>query len=298
MFLHTLSFTLFNPSLDEFFHTTYPLSSVFTEVSPTAIATQYPSNKQNLDLIVGSCHGIICFDLDRGFTLLWNPSIRKFSELPSSLDDPHRLRAHVTYGFGYDYFSGAFKVVSFSGYSSGSLDGKVFKVKVKVHTVGAKTWRRIPDVPYGVPIDESGKFVCGSVNWLTRYDSDYVIVSLDLEKESYRKLFLPYYGEVVVVKSTLEVLKNCLCTLAFAHTFSDVWLLKEFGNDEFWIKLFRLPSMEDFYGFCFYERLLYVFEDGKVLLQFQSELVVYNPIDGTLKTLQHMTYLWCFRSLP
>ena len=82
------------------------------------------------------------------------------------------------------------------------------------------------------------------------------------------------------------MLKDCLCALAFAHTFLDVWLLKEFGNDEFGIKLFRLPSMEDPYGFCFYERLLYVFEDGKVLLQFHEKLVVYNPIDGTLKTLE------------
>jgi len=69
----------------------------------------------------------------------------------------------------------------------------------KVHTVGTETWRRIPDFPYGVPFDdELAKFVCGTVNWLTRYDSDYVIVSLDLEKESYRKLLMPYYGEVVV----------------------------------------------------------------------------------------------------
>lgn len=76
-------------------------------------------------------------------------------------------------GFGYDHHS---KVVAFSG---------VYQVQTYVHTMGTNFWTRIQDFPQ----HESGKFINGTLNWLACNNS--TIVSLDLEKGSYRKLLLP-----------------------------------------------------------------------------------------------------------
>jgi F-box interacting protein len=289
---HHLILTYANPSR-EFLITDYPLSSVFTEITATAAAAaatqlDYPlPNRNRFDMIVGSCHGILCFSLDQRFALLWNPSIRKFVKLPS-LDNPKREGSYTIYGFGYCYdnFSDSYsyKVVAVNCYESES-DNRVYKTNVKVHTLGTNSWRWIEDFPSGVPFDSSGRFVSGTINWLASKDSftSWVIVSLDLENESYQELVQPDYGVVKVVTLTLEVVRDCLCILAHSDTFSDVWLMKEYGNKDSWTKLFRIPYTGDV-GSCPYTKALYVSEDDQVLLESQSELVVYNSRDGSFKT--------------
>ncbi|CAK8531014.1 unnamed protein product [Lathyrus sativus] len=274
---HHLLLTFGCPSR-EFVFTACPLSSVFTEVTATATQIEYPLNNRNsFDQIIDSCHGILCFALNQRFVLLWNPSIRKFTKLPS-LDNPDRERSYTVYGFGYTHLSDSYKVVAVSRFCES-------ETQVKVLTLGTNAWRRILDFPLGVTFYGSGKFVSGTVNWLASINSysSWVIVSLDLEKESYQELLLPDYGGVTVVTLSLGVLQDCLCILSNSDTFSDVWLMTEYGNNYSWTKLFRIPYMGGV-GFCPYNKTLYVSEDDKVLLKYQSSLVVYNARDGTLKT--------------
>ncbi|CAK8571741.1 unnamed protein product [Lathyrus sativus] len=277
---HHLLLTFANPSR-EFVVATYPLSSIFTEVTATVTRLEYPLNNRNrFAQIVDSCHGILCFALDQRFALLWNPSIKKFTKLPS-LDNPKREGSYTIYGFGYTHFSDSYKVVAVSCYES---DGS-YKTQVKVLTLGTNAWRRIQDFPSGVPFDDSGKFLSGTVNWLASRDSysSWVIVSLDLENESYRELLQPDYGGVTVVTLSLGVLRDCLCILSHTDTFSDIWLMNEYGNKDSWTKLFRVPYTGDV-GDCPYTKALYVSEDDKVLLEDQPGLVVYNGRDGTFET--------------
>ncbi|MCI85967.1 F-box/kelch-repeat protein, partial [Trifolium medium] len=56
----------------------------------------------------------------------------------------------------------------------------------------------IQDFPYGIPLGGSGRFVSGTVNWLASNDlasndllTSWVIVSLDLDKESYQEITQP-----------------------------------------------------------------------------------------------------------
>jgi len=57
--------------------------------------------------------------------------------------------------------------------------------------------------------------------------------------------------------------------------------MKEYGNIESWIKLASVPYL----GYI--NNVLYISEDDQVLLRIsttlKSELVVYHPINGTLK---------------
>jgi F-box interacting protein len=267
---------------DEYTFNDCTLSSVFTrrKLTPTAATTrqlEYPMiNRIRIyDQIRGSCHGILCIQLYGSFIILWNPSIRKFTRLPY-LKIPGNFTTYSS--FGYDHSTDSYKVVACSCIKR---DNGVYEVKTFVHTMGTDFWRRIQDFPC-VLLTQSGKFVSGTLNWLPYNHSS--IVSLDLEKEYYRDLPLPDY--VSVLSKSLWVLRDCLCILSF-HTdaYSEIWLMKEFGNKNSWTKLFRVPRMGDV-GSGIYDRALYIYEDDQVLLDHRSKLVVHNSSDGTFKTLQ------------
>ncbi|KAK7359684.1 hypothetical protein VNO77_01647 [Canavalia gladiata] len=267
----------------EFTLRAYPLSPVFDAFAVRATQLRYPLNtRKRFDLIVGSCDGILCFAIDQSHALLWNPSTGKFKKLPS-LNNERSDGSYTIYGFGYDRFTDSYKVVAVFCYCY-DCDAGSYKTEVKVLTLGTNSWRRIQEFPSGVPFDESGKFVSGSVNWLasTASSSSWVIVSLDLGKESYQELLQPEYGEVVVVTLTLDVLRDCLCILSHSEMFSDVWLMKDYGNRESWTKLFRVPYLGNPDSLP-YTKALYISEDDQILLEFQSKLVVYNSRDGTFK---------------
>ncbi|CAL5210223.1 unnamed protein product [Lathyrus oleraceus] len=131
-----------------------------------------------------------------------------------------------------------------------------------------------------------GIFLMDSVNWLPYGDSGIVsfIVSLDLEKESWQKLSLPA-SDVITVFMTLGRLRGCLSLLFDRRDmFSDIWIMKEYGNEKSWTKLLTVPPMEepDFYGFTM---ALYISKDDQVLMKYLKErkysLVVYDSINNT-----------------
>ncbi|KAK7412628.1 hypothetical protein VNO78_04135 [Psophocarpus tetragonolobus] len=257
----------------------YTLSHVFNAPAVTATHLCYPFNNRNrFDLIVGSCHGILCYAVDQRLTLLWNPSTRKFNHLPP-LDNQRSTGSFTIYGFGYDHFAHCYKVVAVFCYQ---CNGR-YATQVKVLSLGTDlSWRRIQDFPSALPFDESGKFVSGTINWSSSNDlGSSVIVSLDLQKESYEEVLQPDYG-VAVVFWTLGVLRDCLCVLCHGDTFLDVWLMKDYGNKESWTKLFRVPYTGTSDSFP-YTKAICISEDDQVLLEFQSELAVYNPRNGTFK---------------
>ena len=65
----------------------------------------------------------------------------------------------------------------------------------------------------------------------------YFILSLDLEKESYQQLLLPDFENG---SWTLGVVRDCLCVFATSDMFWDVWIMKEYGNEKSWTKLYFL----------------------------------------------------------
>ncbi|KAK2394038.1 hypothetical protein QL285_055918 [Trifolium repens] len=266
----------------------YPLSSIFTEV--TAMQLEYPLTiPHRFDSIIGSCHGILCIVMHHDDSvILWNPSIKKFTKLPC-LEETRRQVCE--FSFGYDHSSDTYKVVvcvSSVVVFNGPRD---LKTLVKVHTLGTNSWRTIQDFPSGLThVDGPGKFVCGTINWLTfrsvpNSTSFWCIISLDLEKESYLEIMQPDYGGVTLTCLKLGVLRDCLSIFFRSDTFTDIWFMKEYGNKESWIKLFRVPVVRDLCSYP-YVCALYVSEDDQVLLyNVLSELIIYNSRDGTFKDL-------------
>ncbi|AES62933.2 F-box protein interaction domain protein [Medicago truncatula] len=223
---------------------------------------------------------MLCFGIDESLALLCNPSIRKFKILPPLQNqNPYRSYLQTFYTLVYDRFTDNYKVITVSFCK---------KVEVNTHTLGTDYWKRIQDIPYQCFIQGLGVFVSDTVNWLA-YDicsSLWHIVSLDLNKESYRKLLQPLYNERLNTSITLEVLRDCLCILSHGDKFSDIWIMKEYGNEESWTKLFSIPYMEGrgFLGYC---QSVYISEDDQVLMQFlkmgKFSLLVYDSKNDTLK---------------
>jgi F-box interacting protein len=248
-----------------------PIPSLF---SPSTVVTQtqlyIPNGHHCMDLMC-SCDGMFCGTLTNGSNFLWNPSITKFKLLPPL--ENHKFI--TTLSFGYDHFIDNYKVIVVSDEN-----------KVCVNTLGTDYWRRIEDIPYHYFIHGSGIFVCGTVNWISSVSgfSRDVIISLDLEKESYQNLCLPDFKNENV-RWTLGVLRDCLCVFAHSHIHWDVWIMKEYGNKDSWTKLYTFPNLQD-RGLQAYT-VLYSSEDDQLLVECcelqtgDLKLVVYDPKTGT-----------------
>jgi F-box interacting protein len=250
---------------------------------------EYPQNNVEYS-IVGSCNGILCVAHQyTSFIQLWNPSIRKVKELPPFEEPPYPSYRH-TYGFGYDFVTDSYKVVVISFYHLPN-DRVNDKTEVKVNTLGTNFWKNMQEFPFGMPdCIASGKFVGGTINWLASehwHQSPCFIVSLDLGKESFRKVSLPdYYGEIDESLLFLSVLRDSLC-LMYGH---EVWIMKEYGNEDSWTKLFTVSYMRDPSKSYYLTKAVYMFEDGQVLFEFSKDgllnMIVHDPRIGTIKNIK------------
>ncbi|KAK2393801.1 F-box/kelch-repeat protein [Trifolium repens] len=269
----------------------YSLDSVLTNVAQIEI----PSNHYGyFSYFFGSCNGILCLAVDGPDFLLvrlWNPSIRKFKELPP-ISEPNNFDTWM-YGFGYDSTSDNYKVVAVL---------HPYGV-VKVHTLGTDSWRSVSVFPFtGVYVQESGQYVSGTINWLVYMENQQgqcFIASLDLGNESYQKVLLPDYGEEDRY-TELTVFRNCLCMISR----EDVWVMKEFGNKESWTKLFTIsyvpdPCTSSYSNF----QTKYVFENDQVLLICKGDdqrwkYISYNRKKNTSKIIEFQNTLEiCVESL-
>ena len=242
--------------------------------------------------IVGSCNGIICLALDltlRSEFILWNPTIRKFKRL-LYFKTPRDAYDCTLFGFGYDHIIDVYKILAVS-FNRCGCGKNIFKTQARVNTVGTDSWRMIHgELPLSNGRYELMKFVSGALNWIAyRFDGDNSVISFDLVNESCRELLQPNYGGESVPDVILSVLRDCLCIFARTHQFSSVWLMKEYGNEESWTKLFHVPYMEEDPFHPFHGKPLWIFEDDKVLMEYTSlqnrktNMAIYDFKSGTLK---------------
>ncbi|XP_058756081.1 F-box/kelch-repeat protein At3g23880-like isoform X2 [Vicia villosa] len=247
----------------------YPLHSSFSIVTDYATRHEYPFTfKEPFYCIFGSCDGMFCLEVNRS-VILWNPSIQKSKTLPSIGGFP----PVTAYGIGFDTLIDNYKVVCVVD------EGILEDAKIKVHTLGTNSWRMIPgDFP--VPTRRSLKLASGTLNWFS-FD-DYRIVSFDLVNESCRKLLPPtYYGEVVY-SVILDVLRDCLCIFAHSYTSSTVWMMKEYGNEESWTQLFRVPRREESF-YDIHTRPIWISKDDLVLMKKKMNLAICDFKNGAFK---------------
>lgn len=261
------------------------ITSLFNNPSTVSQDLNYPvKNKFRHDGIVGSCNGLLCFAIKGDCVLLWNPSIRVSKKSPP-LGNNWRPGCFTCFGLGYDHVNDDYKVVAVF------CDPNEFfsESKVKVFSMATNTWRKIHDFPHGVSPHQnsSGKFVSGTLNWASNYSigssSFWTIVSLDLEKETYREVLPPDYEKEECSTPSLSVLKGCLCmNYDYKKTDFVVWLMKDYGVRESWIKLLTIPYLPNPEDFS-YSGPYCISENGEVLLMFEFDLILYDPRDHSFR---------------
>ncbi|KAI8537932.1 hypothetical protein RHMOL_Rhmol09G0062600 [Rhododendron molle] len=251
----------------------------------SAVDLDYPFNDLDQDVVVvGSCNGLMCFATRTGTIYLLNPSTRKSKRLPDSgvkrLWDSRDL-----YGFGFDESNDDYKVVLIS-YRAGGVSSNVM-----VYTLRTDSWRQIGGFSFGVTCNVFGNFLNGSLLWLVCVDNSgpgysYVVVSLDLEKETYGEVSQPNYG---YAESSLDlelcVLESCLgmlCRSSKNHT--DVWIMKEYGKIDSWTKLFTIRDVAKPCSHTISTPLC-ISKNGELLILYGQHLSVYSPKNGTFRNL-------------
>lgn len=228
--------------------------------------------------VVGSCNGLVCLACYDGRTFLWNPTTRKSRRLPKV---PKHKHAHTVFGFGYDELKDDYKVFTVVGDSS---------YKVSVYSSKSDCWRMINgDFPFTKDFIERGKFAYGAIHWefnpakkefnptkKKKKIEKKIIASLDVKTEAYREVCQPKYGEDLM-DWTLGTFRQSLSILCRHENCADFWVMKEYGAEESWTKLFTLP-----FPWMFPQLINPICncESGDVMLMIEHDIGVCNPKRG------------------
>lgn len=194
--------------------------------------------------VVGSCDGLICVVQGFNTFYLWNPSTREHKTLPrpTVVHAGRSFGGRLIYGLGYDSSTDDYKM--FRGcYSRSRRTTEVFSLKTN-------SWRRIhQEFPSGYyPHSRSSVLINEALHWtlrrLRRNDGANFsngVVSFDLKEERFKELALPDETRAGSCP-TLGVLGGDLAMIQHLSDGShQVWRMQEYGVNDSWIKLIRLP---------------------------------------------------------
>ncbi|WMV47470.1 hypothetical protein MTR67_040855, partial [Solanum verrucosum] len=163
-------------------------------------------------------------------------------------------------------------------YLHGSLP--LFGDYVKIYSLKDDSWRSINFPRDWVKSFNCGKFVNGKLNWAYR---GWNIISLDLADEKWEKVETPCYSkedgvfELGVLENNLSVIRNG----NYEGTDLDVWVMKEYGVKESWMKMFTFRYPHPCLMFLFNPPHL-ISNKGKILLMCGKTFLLYNLKDESI----------------
>ncbi|XP_057426581.1 F-box/kelch-repeat protein At3g23880-like [Lotus japonicus] len=201
---------------------------------------------------ISSINGLVCLRENKCFRV-WNPSIRLTSKRsPAFSEEMLWIPYNAFFGydkvnpynafFGYDKVNDKYKVLTFGRVGR----GRNIRHMTRLYTFGESYWTTIQDLPFDPNnLCECQIFVNGNLHWLTnRRDGSLklVIISFDVEKETYGEVLLPPKLDGKIRDLDLHVSNNYLYVWQFSHKSNYVlWLMKEYGVQESWTKLMIIP---------------------------------------------------------
>ncbi|XP_045802997.1 F-box/kelch-repeat protein At3g23880-like [Trifolium pratense] len=264
----------------------YPLKPLLENPNPSAgVKSAFFLSRQRTSMI-GSCNGLICFfNSLRSTFKLRNPAMKLKSKTSPKIFTCFDRMKILYSGFGYDQVNDRYRVLAVVE-SCRISEG----VKTIIYTFGEKNWTTVQNFPSrrDPNLWWCGKFVSGTLNWIVnkgrRRNSTNrsVIVSFDLEKETYAEILLPQHDCENFCNPVLYVSSNnCIC-VSFDHPMKThwvVWIMKEYGVVESWTKLMIIPQdmlISDFRNRCMSDALFITEHEVLLLRPNQYKLVVYK----------------------
>ncbi|XP_051134216.1 F-box/kelch-repeat protein At3g23880-like [Andrographis paniculata] len=225
--------------------------------------------------IIGSCNGLVCVVLDDYTIVLWNPATRKSKKLPFSYPDT----LWSVYGFGYAESTDDYKVMEICSVCN-HLDE--YETRVNVYSWRRNSWRDM-EWSGGAAVaaeNNPGVFVNGAIHWLTCSDHWGLIV-FDVATGACSSVELPRHRNEDVEHVMLGVVSGggLLCASFDYGSYMDVWVMGEYGAQESWTKLACLSYylLLRRHRHLVRPKLLFVAENGGVLLSLGSDLILYKP---------------------
>ncbi|KAL6195696.1 hypothetical protein ACLB2K_031314 [Fragaria x ananassa] len=237
-----------------------------------------------LEIIVGSCNGLICL-AGCGGVFLWNPCTGEASKLPKQAFIAYW--DHMFYGFGYDSSSEDYKVIL----------GSKSTTKIDVFALKKGSWRNVTSLKDYGELSGQGCLSNGALHWVekgyeyhNRYSSSSSIISYNLAEERFlvmgRLSFLldKKYSRIgigTVGNSLFVYCSNGVITDPIVFT---IWMMKEYGVMESWSKveihrdcLPRSPALD-------YTGPIIILQNGEVLVTQKSQtytnlssFILYDP---------------------
>ncbi|PHT99344.1 hypothetical protein BC332_31687 [Capsicum chinense] len=195
-------------------------------------------------------------------------------------------------GFGYDSLHDDYKVVRIVQcvFSNGNLLSETMTYSLKMGV-----WKDGEDCPYWLVKEDFGTYAAGALYWLGFKEShgELILVSLDLGSERFEQVLYPEnLGKPY--RLNLAALGDCLCLLAASgHVVTgmdvknhvDVWVMKAYGVEQSWIKLFTVEQLEGRQHFSYMRPIAYSMTGGEVLLEMDNRKFLWYNLEK--KSLKH-----------
>ncbi|KAK9923983.1 hypothetical protein M0R45_032375 [Rubus argutus] len=217
-------------------------------------------------MVMGSCNGLICVEVEGVGIVLWNPCTRDSKVLPN----PPAANFHPLdfYGFCHDSTTDDYKIIRGRRSCEEAL--------IHVFTLKTGSWRTTRDLNYdefrGKGCTGQGCLLNGALHWLVGTGLQPRIMSFGVAEEKFEDTVVPLPDHKCSFHGVLKY-KNYLCVyelLIGTPDFLSVWLMKEYGAKESWTQVIKFPfdmSKEDLRPLC-------ILENGEILMH---RLLLYDP---------------------
>ncbi|CAK7345032.1 unnamed protein product [Dovyalis caffra] len=247
---------------------------------------------------------------------LWNPSTKKFHILPFT---PIRVTTwsplygirddlKVQYAFGHDSVKDDYKVLRIVLRIPAMVDPDEFILQVMVYSLRGDSWRAIVAPNYlRFIVGLEYVLVCDAFHWLLiqgQYQLN--IVAFDIQREEYYTVPLPNLESNSAPSCrNLSVIGQWLCLTSTNAGIGnvDIWVMKEYGVKESWVKLFLLDqSSSEYYSTVRYNLVPFAYvkdsDDHKVLLKvlFDQSLMWYDLRSKTYEHVEIPGAPWIFHA--
>lgn len=288
------------------------LSTFFPDINVTDLTSACCTIFSQL---INSCNGLIALT-DSFIIIILNPTTRQYLVIPPSpfgcpIGYHHSVEG---IGFGFDSISNDYKAVRLLDvYWDPPTDySGPREPKVDIYDLGIDSWRE-HDLEflsiYYLPC--SKMYYKDAVYWFTITD-ELVILCFDISTEIFRimempsacTIYGPRYG-LVVLNELLALIcyPDPMCSIDPAEDLLDIWMMKEYGASESWIKKYTIRPLP-----ISIETPLAIWKDHLLLLQTISgflisyDLYLYEVkefnLNGHLESLRVLRYTESLTSIP
>ncbi|XP_071731224.1 F-box/kelch-repeat protein At3g06240-like [Rutidosis leptorrhynchoides] len=215
-----------------------------TQPTPATLTAKRLNFQEPLFEILGSCNGLLLANDKHRNLYIVNPSTRKSLKVPTG--------KHIgTYGFGYDFSTDDYKVISISrmGISDSDRDTKF----VSVYSLRYNSWNMLPNFPYKHNNYGPGVLLNNNLHWVVRNKSSTLtIAAFSLASEEFHEIEFP---DLINYIQGFRATCCKLCAfggklvvgLQFDEFEFESWVMEEYGVPKSWMNQCFIKKHSEFF---------------------------------------------------